>query len=89
MNLLSKFGYCIITQTLNIALCKLDGITDRQRRTESQILQYIIFVSHISFHPGQRDANDEAQAVTEYGYVVIEFWCTTVGKGAGGRRPIS
>ena len=31
MNLQSKFGYCIITQTLNIALfCKRDGITDRQ-----------------------------------------------------------
>ena len=30
MNLQSKFGYCNITQTLNIALCKRDGITDRQ-----------------------------------------------------------
>ena len=32
MNLQSKFGYCIITQTLDIALCKCkrDGITDGQ-----------------------------------------------------------
>ena len=30
MNLQSKFGYCIITKILNIALCKRDGITDRQ-----------------------------------------------------------
>ena len=43
MNLQSKFGYCIITQTLNIALCKRDGITDRQtdkrtgRRKDSPI----------------------------------------------------
>ena len=34
MNLQSKFGNCIITQTLNIALCKRDGITDKQ--TEGQ-----------------------------------------------------
>ena len=26
----SKLGYCIITQTLNIALCKWDKIMDRQ-----------------------------------------------------------
>ena len=26
----SKFGYCIIAQTLNIALCKRNGITDKQ-----------------------------------------------------------
>ena len=39
MNLQSRFGYCIITQTLNIALCKRDGITDRQtdRQTEDPI----------------------------------------------------
>ena len=30
MNLQSKFGYCINTQTLNISLCKRDGIADRQ-----------------------------------------------------------
>ena len=32
MNLQSKFGYSIITQTLTIAhnVCKLDGITNRQ-----------------------------------------------------------
>ena len=38
MNLQSKFGYCIITQTLNIALCleagrnyrQTDGWTDKQ-----------------------------------------------------------
>ena len=30
MNLQSKFGYCIITENLNIALCKRDGITDGQ-----------------------------------------------------------
>ena len=29
MNLHSKFGYCIIAQTLNIALYKRDGIKDR------------------------------------------------------------
>ena len=29
MNLQSKFCYSIITQTLNIALCKRDQITDR------------------------------------------------------------
>ena len=36
MNLQSKFGYCIITKTLNIALCKRDGITDGRtdRRTD-------------------------------------------------------
>ena len=31
MNLQSKFGYCMTTQTLNIALCKQDGITDRRK----------------------------------------------------------
>ena len=39
MDLQSKFGYCITTQTLNIALClKWDGITDRQTdgRTDRQ-----------------------------------------------------
>ena len=30
MNLQSKFGYCMTTQTLNIALCKWDGIMDKQ-----------------------------------------------------------
>ena len=30
MNLQSKFGYFNITQTLNIALCKRDGIGDRR-----------------------------------------------------------
>ena len=30
MKLQSKFGYCIITQTLNIALCKRGGIKDKQ-----------------------------------------------------------
>ena len=30
MNLQSKFGYCMTTQTLNIALCKRDGFTDKQ-----------------------------------------------------------
>ena len=30
MKLQSKFGNCIITQTLNIALCKRDGIMDKQ-----------------------------------------------------------
>ena len=34
MNLQSKFGYFIITQTLNIELCKLDRITDK--RTDKQ-----------------------------------------------------
>ena len=28
MNLQYKFGYCIVIQTLNITLCKRDGITD-------------------------------------------------------------
>ena len=39
MNLQSKFGYCITTKTLNIALCKRDGITDRQtgRQTDDPI----------------------------------------------------
>ena len=39
MNLRSKFCYSIITQTLNIALCKRDGITDRQTngRTDDPI----------------------------------------------------
>ena len=43
MNLQSKFGYYIIKQTLNIALCKRDGITDRptegqtDRRTDTLI----------------------------------------------------
>ena len=38
MNLQSKFGYCIITQTLNIALCQQEGITDRwtNGRTDGQ-----------------------------------------------------
>ena len=35
MNLQSKFGYCIITQTLNITLCKRDAITDRQTEGHS------------------------------------------------------
>ena len=35
MNLQSKLSYFIITQTLNIALCKQDGIMDRQ--TDGQI----------------------------------------------------
>ena len=30
MNLQSKFGYFIITQTLSIALCKQNRVTDRQ-----------------------------------------------------------
>ena len=29
MNLQSKFGYCMTTQTLNIVLCKRDRITDK------------------------------------------------------------
>ena len=39
MNLQSKFGYCVITQTLNTALCKQDGIIDRQtnRQTDDPI----------------------------------------------------
>ena len=39
MNLQSKFGYFIISQTLNIALCQWDGITDRQtdRQTDDPI----------------------------------------------------
>ena len=38
MNLLSKFGYFTISQTLNIVLCKRDGITARQmdKRTDRQ-----------------------------------------------------
>ena len=38
MNLQSKFGHCMTTQTLNIALCKQDGIMDRQTdgRTDEQ-----------------------------------------------------
>ena len=30
MNLQSQFGHCIITETLNISLCKRDRITDIQ-----------------------------------------------------------
>ena len=36
MNLQSKFGYCIITQTLNIALCKRDGTGRNYGRTNRQ-----------------------------------------------------
>ena len=35
MNLQSKFGYCMTTTTLNIALCKRYGITDK--RTNGQM----------------------------------------------------
>ena len=38
MYLQSKFGYCIITQALNIALCKQDGITDRRTDGQSDYL---------------------------------------------------
>ena len=43
MNLQSTFGYFIITQTLNIALCKRDGITDRQtgRRTDRRTIRLL------------------------------------------------
>ena len=34
----SKFGYCMTTQTLNIALCKRDGIMDGQ--TDDLIPRY-------------------------------------------------
>ena len=42
MNLQSKFGYCITTQPLKIALCKRDEITDRQsdRQTDDPITRY-------------------------------------------------
>ena len=38
MNLQSKFGYCMITQTLIIGLCKWDGITHKQmdKRTDGR-----------------------------------------------------
>ena len=46
MNLQSKVGYYIITQTLNIALyiCKQDGITDRQTdgQTDGQTIQLLV-----------------------------------------------
>ena len=44
MNLQSKFGYCIITQTLNIALfSKQDGITDRRtdRQTDGRTIRLL------------------------------------------------
>ena len=42
MNLQSKFGYFIITQTLNIALCKRDGITEGRtnRQTDDLITRF-------------------------------------------------
>ena len=43
MNLQSKFGYCITTLTLNIALCKRGGITDRrtEKRMNRQMIQLL------------------------------------------------
>ena len=47
MKLQSHFGYCIITQTLNIALCKRDGIKDKQAdgRTDDPITRCLQRIS--------------------------------------------
>ena len=55
MNLVSKFVYCIINhwQTLNIALCKRDGITERQTYGQTNGLtdgQTITRCSRLTFH---------------------------------------
>ena len=47
MNLQSKVGYCMTTQTLNIALCKRDGMAHRQTdkqtdgRTDKRTIQTV------------------------------------------------
>ena len=60
MNLQSKFGYCIITQTLNIALCKRDGITDRQtdgqtdKQMDGRTIQ-LLYAPGGLFRPGAKN----------------------------------
>ena len=56
MNLQSKFGYSIVAQTLciNIALCKRDGITERQTdgRTDKRTDDPITICPGGPFRPG-------------------------------------
>ena len=68
MNLQSKFGYCITTQTLNIALCKRDGITDRQ--TDDQKTK--MTPGHLSGR-GHKNSEDMFVHYIENSYILGEM----------------
>ena len=59
MNLQSKFGYFIISHTLNIALCKWDGIMDKQtdKRTDRQMFRLTLDAPRRTFQAGGKIKN--------------------------------
>ena len=59
MNFQSKAGYFIISQTLNIALCKRDGITDRKtdKGTDGRTIR-LLDAPDGPFRPGHKNSKN-------------------------------